>query len=95
MFCFCFSVWTQILNRTQQRLDLVLIPLDNFCETYNLDPKSHVNPTMEWKGPNNSINPIKVNTLHLIVLHYRFVFEYFLAFYFYKGYILPVIYDMD
>lgn len=28
-------VWAQLLNRVQQRLDLVLIPLDNFCELYS------------------------------------------------------------
>lgn len=26
------SVWAQLLNRQQKRLDLILIPLDNFCE---------------------------------------------------------------
>lgn len=28
-------VWVQLVNRIQQRLDLVLIPLDNFCELYS------------------------------------------------------------
>ncbi|KAL1403649.1 hypothetical protein pipiens_019270, partial [Culex pipiens pipiens] len=28
-------VWAQLVNRIQQRLDLVLIPLDNFCELYS------------------------------------------------------------
>lgn len=26
------SVWAQLLNRQQKRIDLILIPLDNFCE---------------------------------------------------------------
>jgi len=29
------SVWVQGLDRKQQRLDVVLIPLDNFCESYS------------------------------------------------------------
>lgn len=53
-------VWAQLLNRTQQRLDLVLIPLDNFCETYNLEPLLPVEPEMEWKGSNASISPMQV-----------------------------------
>ncbi|XP_055541148.1 dipeptidyl peptidase 9 [Wyeomyia smithii] len=28
-------VWAQLVDRVQQRLDLVLIPLDNFCELYS------------------------------------------------------------
>lgn len=32
---FFFSVWVQGLDRKQQRLDVILIPLDNFCESYS------------------------------------------------------------
>lgn len=32
MINFSNSVWVQLLDRKQQRLELVLIPLDNFCE---------------------------------------------------------------
>lgn len=41
------SVWVQLLDRKQQRLDLVLLSIDNFCEspsnTYNTE--NHFTPT--------------------------------------------------
>lgn len=47
---FLTSVWAQLMNRAQQRLDLVLIPLDNFCESYSSTTSS---PTGDhsWKAP--------------------------------------------
>lgn len=36
------SVWAQLLNRLQQRLDIILIPLDNFTEHYSSPTNSPV-----------------------------------------------------
>lgn len=38
-------IWIQIMNRIQQRLDLILIPLDNFCEPYCSLPSSSAGST--------------------------------------------------
>lgn len=40
------------MNRKQQRLDLVLIPLDNFCESYSSQASSPTNDDdHSWKSP--------------------------------------------
>ncbi|CAD6996342.1 unnamed protein product [Ceratitis capitata] len=45
-------VWMQGMNRKQQRLDLVLIPLDNFCETYTSSASSPSGSAdHSWKSP--------------------------------------------
>nr|XP_014088753.1 dipeptidyl peptidase 9 isoform X1 [Bactrocera oleae]XP_014088754.1 dipeptidyl peptidase 9 isoform X1 [Bactrocera oleae]XP_036233185.1 dipeptidyl peptidase 9 isoform X1 [Bactrocera oleae]XP_036233186.1 dipeptidyl peptidase 9 isoform X1 [Bactrocera oleae]XP_036233187.1 dipeptidyl peptidase 9 isoform X1 [Bactrocera oleae]XP_036233188.1 dipeptidyl peptidase 9 isoform X1 [Bactrocera oleae]XP_036233189.1 dipeptidyl peptidase 9 isoform X1 [Bactrocera oleae]XP_036233190.1 dipeptidyl peptidase 9 i len=55
-------VWMQGLNRKQQRLDLVLIPLDNFCETYTStasSPSGSVDHS--WKSPYcRAVSPLQV-----------------------------------
>uniref|UniRef100_A0AAG5CY88 Dipeptidyl peptidase 9 n=1 Tax=Anopheles atroparvus TaxID=41427 RepID=A0AAG5CY88_ANOAO len=33
-------VWAQLLDRPQQRLEVVLLPVDNFCEIYSSSPSS-------------------------------------------------------
>lgn len=42
-----YSVWVQLLDRKQQKLELVLLSIDNFCEpppnTYNTE--NHFTPT--------------------------------------------------
>lgn len=56
------SIWLQAMNRQQQRLDLVLIPLDNFCEAYSSSASS---PTGDhsWKSPiSRTISPLQVST---------------------------------
>ncbi|CAD7092052.1 unnamed protein product [Hermetia illucens] len=53
-------IWLQAMNRQQQRLDLVLIPLDNFCEAYSSSASS---PTGDhsWKSPiSRTISPLQV-----------------------------------
>lgn len=39
------SIWAQLLDRQQKRVDLVLIPLDNFCEVFS-DNCSSASPTI-------------------------------------------------
>ncbi|XP_058824779.1 dipeptidyl peptidase 9 [Topomyia yanbarensis] len=52
-------VWAQLVNRVQQRLDLVLIPLDNFCELYSSStpspPESGSRATPDVKPSSSSI----------------------------------------
>lgn len=55
-FSFPFSIWTQLLDRLQQKLALVLIPLDNFCEVYESPSASpehdHSNSNgSQWRSP--------------------------------------------
>lgn len=58
---FCFSVWAQLMNRVQQRLDLILIPLDNFCESYNNSTASSPTGDHSWKSPHvKTTTPIQV-----------------------------------
>ncbi|KAJ6635497.1 Dipeptidyl peptidase 8 [Pseudolycoriella hygida] len=53
-------VWAQIMNRTQQRLELVLIPLDNFCESCG-SVTSSPNGDHRWNSPlGRSTTPIQV-----------------------------------
>lgn len=48
------------MNRKQQRLELILIPLDNFCETYS-STASSPSEDHSWKGPTNrNISPLQV-----------------------------------
>lgn len=48
------------MNRKQQKLELILIPLDNFCETYS-SPASSPSEDHSWKGPiNRNISPLQV-----------------------------------
>lgn len=72
-----FSVWTQVMNRTQQRLELVLIPLDNFCESCG-SVTSSPNGDHSWKSPlGKTTTPIQVNRSvhrhstenHFVVFH--------------------------
>ena len=60
-FC-CFSVWAQIMNRQQQRLDLILIPVENFCcEPYNSNPSTPEQEDMWKSSVNESPKPIQVH----------------------------------
>lgn len=52
-------VWAQLMNRAQQRLDLVLIPLDNFCEIYS-SPTSSPISDHSWRSPHAITSPIQV-----------------------------------
>ncbi|XP_055378183.1 dipeptidyl peptidase 8 [Condylostylus longicornis] len=55
------NVWIQGLNRKQQRLDIILIPVDNFCDTYNSTPSSPASGDHSWKSPYNKIiSPLQV-----------------------------------
>lgn len=48
------------MNRKQQRLELILIPLDNFCETYS-STASSPSEDHSWKGPiSRNISPLQV-----------------------------------
>lgn len=58
-------VWSQIMNRQQQNLDLILIPVENFCcEPYNSNPSSpdsddkHLWKSIVDKQPTKSIQVI-------------------------------------
>ncbi|XP_053958291.1 dipeptidyl peptidase 9 [Anastrepha ludens] len=55
-------VWMQGMNRKQQRLDVVLIPLDNFCETYTSSASSPSGSADHcWKSPYcRAVSPIQV-----------------------------------
>ncbi|XP_017469949.1 PREDICTED: dipeptidyl peptidase 9 [Rhagoletis zephyria] len=55
-------VWMQGMNRKQQRLDLVLIPLDNFCETYTSSASSPSGSAdHSWKSPYcRAVSPLQV-----------------------------------
>uniref|UniRef100_A0A1B0AJ65 Dipeptidyl peptidase 9 n=1 Tax=Glossina pallidipes TaxID=7398 RepID=A0A1B0AJ65_GLOPL len=55
-------VWIQAMDRKQQRLDLLLIPVDNFCETYSSSTSSPSGSTEHsWKSPySKTISPIQV-----------------------------------
>lgn len=56
------------MNRTQQRLELVLIPLDNFCESCG-SVTSSPNGDHSWKSPlGKTTTPIQVRTNHLHLL---------------------------
>lgn len=60
------SVWAQLLNRQQNRLDLVLIPLDNFCDVSspNASNETTLNGAIvehSWQSTlNKQISPIQV-----------------------------------
>lgn len=56
------SVWLQAMDRKQQRLDIILIPVDNFCETYSSSRSSPaVSTDSSWNSPYcHSISPIQV-----------------------------------
>ncbi|XP_055857194.1 dipeptidyl peptidase 9 [Episyrphus balteatus] len=55
-------VWMQAMDRKQQRLDLVLIPLDNFCETYSSTASSPSGSAdHSWKSSySRSISPLQI-----------------------------------
>lgn len=55
------------MNRKQQRLDLILLPLDNFCETYNSPASSPVAGDQSWKS---SFSPLQVIEIFLLVLFF-------------------------
>lgn len=46
-------IWAQLLNRQQNRLDLIVIPLKNFCDVCN----STSNTTADTKSPNGECSP--------------------------------------
>lgn len=58
LLSFLFSIWAQLLNRLQQRLDIILIPLDNFTEHYS-------SPTSS-PGPSNNSGTGLVNNVNSI-----------------------------
>lgn len=62
-----FSVWMCGMDRKQQRLDLLLIPVDNFCETYSSSTSSPSGSTdHSWKSPFcRTISPLQVITCKL------------------------------
>uniref|UniRef100_A0A182NSD9 Peptidase S9 prolyl oligopeptidase catalytic domain-containing protein n=1 Tax=Anopheles dirus TaxID=7168 RepID=A0A182NSD9_9DIPT len=50
-------VWAQLLDRPQQRLELVLLPVDNFCEIYSSSsssPSCGVGSSTGGSGTNNT-----------------------------------------
>ncbi|KAI8129793.1 Dipeptidyl peptidase 8 [Lucilia cuprina] len=55
-------VWMEGMDRKQQRLDLLLIPLDNFCETYSSSTSSPSGSTdHSWKSPYcRTVSPLQV-----------------------------------
>ncbi|XP_005178587.1 dipeptidyl peptidase 9 [Musca domestica] len=55
-------VWMAGMDRKQQRLDLILIPVDNFCETYSSSTSSPSGSTdHSWKSPFcRTISPLQV-----------------------------------
>lgn len=60
-----FSVWAQVMNRTQQRLELVLIPVDNFCESCG-SVTSSPNGDHSWKSPlGKTTTPIQVRKIFM------------------------------
>lgn len=70
-------VWAQLLDRQQQQLELILIPVENFCcEPYTSNPSSPESTSEKhmWKGIlNKSPKPIQViyteRSSHWINLH--------------------------
>lgn len=53
------------MNRVQQRLDLVLIPLDNFCESYSSAASSPAGDH-SWKSPiAKTTTPLQVSFFFL------------------------------
>ncbi|EDV91234.1 dipeptidyl peptidase 9 [Drosophila grimshawi] len=56
-------VWLQGLDRKQQRLDVMLIPLDNFCESYSSQVSTPTDSIGDhsWRSPyNRTISPLQV-----------------------------------
>ncbi|KAH8398150.1 hypothetical protein KR215_007414 [Drosophila sulfurigaster] len=56
-------VWLQGLDRKQQRLDVILIPLDNFCESYSSQVSTPTDSIGDhsWRSPyNRTITPLQV-----------------------------------
>ncbi|ALC47034.1 CG3744 [Drosophila busckii] len=56
-------VWLAGLDRKQQRLDVMLIPLDNFCESYSSEVSSPTDSIGDhsWRSPyNRTITPLQV-----------------------------------
>ncbi|XP_030374794.1 dipeptidyl peptidase 9 isoform X2 [Scaptodrosophila lebanonensis] len=56
-------VWLQGLDRKQQRLDVLLIPLDNFCESYSSQVSTPTDSIGDhsWRSPyNRTITPLQV-----------------------------------
>lgn len=56
-------VWLQGLDRKQQRLDVMLIPLDNFCESYSSQVSTPTDSLGDhsWRSPyNRTITPLQV-----------------------------------
>ncbi|XP_068156351.1 dipeptidyl peptidase 9 [Drosophila tropicalis] len=56
-------VWVQGLDRKQQRLDVILIPLDNFCESYSSQVSTPTDSIGDhsWRSPyNRTITPLQV-----------------------------------
>lgn len=57
------SVWLEALDRKQQRLDVMLIPLDNFCESYSSQVSTPTDSLGDhsWRSPyNRTITPLQV-----------------------------------
>ncbi|KAH8419166.1 hypothetical protein KR222_007338 [Zaprionus bogoriensis] len=56
-------VWLEALDRKQQRLDVMLIPLDNFCESYSSQVSTPTDSLGDhsWRSPyNRTITPLQV-----------------------------------
>ncbi|XP_013104167.1 dipeptidyl peptidase 9 [Stomoxys calcitrans] len=55
-------VWMAGMDRKQQRMDLLLIPVDNFCETYSSSTSSPSGSTdHSWKSPFcRTVSPLQV-----------------------------------
>lgn len=47
-------IWTQVLNRQQNRLDLIVIPLDNFCDECNTNVDD-INNSVSTTSPNGTV----------------------------------------
>lgn len=62
------SVWMQGMDRRQQMLDLLLIPLDNFCETYSSSTSSPSGSTdHSWKSPySRTVSPLQVTLIEYL-----------------------------
>lgn len=61
-----YSVWAQLLNRVQQRLDIILIPLDNFTEHYS-SPSNSPTPGSNCSNSNicsATIRDVRENWSH-------------------------------
>lgn len=71
------SVWLQAMDRKQQRLDIILIPVDNFCETFSNSASSPgLSADNSWNNSYcQSISPIQVSWTKI---HCHFIFKVYL-----------------